>query len=263
MLIEIASLVLATTFLALSFFEPSRLSWKFAMLCLAPSITLSLYQIIGDQHDKDFAIKSLERIATRINWGESKLELELATDLEDLRTGYFGVNLKILPNELEHNGKEVVRTALKNHCHKDKDYDFFYLTEDQAKALFNTMLEPKGIYHAKEKAKGIEPFYYFGESIRNSSHAEKKVQFRLELGPNSKSDLSSLSELNNTIMVGQINAPASIELMPTWLYYNLDTNAGNHLLHFPIKTKDKIMINEQVRYIGMCFPENYFWSYPD
>lgn len=263
MLLDISIFTLTTLYLAISFFKQSRKSWAIAMILLIPTCAVSIFKIYGDQYDKEFAIKSLERIATRVNWDESELYLDLLTGLDDLNTGDFFVTLKILPNKLTHSGNDVVRSAFNQHCTKDKHTEFFYLSEAEAKKLYNTMLEPAGIYHDKEKAKGIEPFYYFGDSIQDSSLFDKKAHFRLELGPNSKSQFNSLSELNNTILVGSVASPTSTDLIPTWLYFKLETNSGSHLLHFPVKfeTKDGILTNNSTRYVGMCFPENFFWSY--
>tara|TARA_R110002072_G_scaffold301462_1_gene481233 strand:+ start:13748 stop:14545 length:798 start_codon:yes stop_codon:yes gene_type:complete len=265
MLLDISIFTLTTTYLAISYFKQSRKSWAIAMILLVPTCIVSGLKIYGDSRDKEFAINALERIATRINWEDSLLVLDLRTDKSDLETKDFGSTLKILPFNLSNQDNQVVQQAFNQHCTKDEHSGFFYLEENQAKALYNTMAEPAGIYHNKEKNKGIEPFYYFGDSIIDSSLFDKKVQFNLELGPNSQTRFSSLSELNNTILVGSIKAPTDPDLIPTWLYFKLDTNSGSHLLHFPLKleTQNGKLLNNSTRYIGMCFPENYFWSHPD
>jgi len=265
MLLDISIFTLTTTYLAISYFKQSRKSWAIAMILLVPTCIVSGLKIYGDSRDKEFAINALERIATRIHWEDSQLILDLITNKTNLDAESFSSTLKILPYNLSAHDNKVVRQSFKHHCLKDQHSGFFYLKEAQAKKLFNTMEESAGIYHDKEKSVGIEPLYYHAKSVEDSSLFDKKILLGLEFGPNSQTQFSSLSELNNTILVGKVIAPTSNNLTPAWIYYKLDTNSGSHLLHFPLKRKDKngTTSNNSTRYIGMCFPENYFWSYPD
>jgi hypothetical protein len=86
------------------------------------------------------------------------------------------------------------------------------------------------------------------------------VRIRLDLGPNTQSQFSSLSDFNDTIGIALIQTGPAKELIVSSLSVELETAAGPQPIHIPVRLIEpgnpRLLTGN--RYVGFCVPKGYF-----
>lgn len=262
MILSIAAIAVSISLTTLQFFTQSRLGWKVAMLLSSVLFVLSCFSAYDQNEEREFYIRSLEQIGTRVNWQDTEVSVELLNDANTISAHGISVQIKLfsparirfLPNSA------IDLAAVQRSCVLDSQWGLGYMPSLEAQKLFNAFAGPNGsIVLDTEKQASIEHLFYSGKETLTTPLGAR-VRMNLDLGPNTQSQFSSLSDFNGMIGIGLIQAGTTEKPIVSSLSLELATAAGPQLIHIPVRLLEpgnpRVITGN--RYVGFCVPEGRF-----
>lgn len=263
-MMTIVSILLALVIFLLGVLRPSRSSWKYGSILAVILCAVNIYNYFEHEKLQNFIVNSLADIATRIYWDESILTLQLFNKIDKVEAKSVQVQFKIFSQD-QH--PLPADQPSKGECKIDEKWGYGYLSEQMAYTIYTKYKEKDGsIYLDKERINGVDHLFFHGKEKIKTFVNDGEVSFNLEMGPNTNSNFSSLSKLNNSYLIALINTGYSEGPLPTWVKFKLKTNAGTHLLHFPVgiirtlEDGSKEVVTSNIRVAGICIPDNFFFN---
>ncbi len=93
MMLSISIVAVAITLTLLQFRKQSQLRWQVAQLLSFLLFALSAWNVYDQNSDREFYIRSLEKIGTRVQWRETEVSVELINDAETVVPARAGLYL--------------------------------------------------------------------------------------------------------------------------------------------------------------------------
>lgn len=259
MVTSIIVLVLSTTLLGLQYFRQDRRSWTAAMVLIPMLMLASGFNIYEEMKAQKFSMITLEKMATRINWSESRLKANFHSEPQKVSNSEVTVQVKIYSKRVTDLPLGIDFDSFYQQCDKDEVFGYSHLPPSSAEKLFHAYQEADGsIYDKKEEVAKVERFYYVGGETTATDFDPTVMLMELIKGANVNSVYTSLADLNGSIIVGRLSTNS--EIWPTSLQWELKSSAGQLLLYMPFKFIKNQGSQSISKYVGVCFPQQYFWS---
>lgn len=262
MILSIAILAVAITLTLFQFLKQSRLGWQVAKALSLLLFALSAWNAYEQDKDREFYIGSLEKIGTRINWQNTDVSVELLNDVETVPTQAVSVQIKFLsPSHLRLPPDSSINFgAIQRSCVVDPHLGLGYMPSLEAEKLFHAFARADGsIVLNTEKEAGIEHLLYSGKETL-ATPLGARVRMHLDLGPNTQSQFSSLSDFNNAIIIALVQAGPMNDPIISSLSMKLATAAGGQPIYVPVRLIEPGNARPLTgsRYVGLCVPKEHF-----
>lgn len=262
MILSVIILGTSITLTLFQFLKQSMLGWQVAKWLSVALFFASVYNVYEQNKDREFYIGSLEQIGTRINWEDTGVSVDLLNDPESVPARSVSVQMKLLsPTEVRLANSSNNLGIIRRSCVSDAQDDIGYMSEQEAKTLFNAFVRSDGsISFGEEKAAGIEHLLYSGKETIAAPVGNARVRMSLDLAPNAQSQFSSLSGLNGAIVIGLIQGGAMKSPLFSSLSIQLVTAMGVTRIELPMRVVDQENLHtiSGARYVGLCIPKEYF-----
>jgi len=262
MMLSISIVVVAITLTLFQFLRQSSLGWRFAKWLSLLLFALSAWNAYEQDKDREFYIGSLEQIGTRVNWRDTDVSVELLNHVETVPIQAVSVQIKLLSPmhlRLPPNSSLDLGTIQRS-CVIDPHWGLGYMPSLDAQKLFHAFSQPDGsIVLDTEKEAGIEQLLYSGKETV-ATPMGTRVGMHLDLGPNTQSKFSSLSDFNDTIIIALIQTGAMKASIVSSLSIELVTAAGGQSIYVPVRLiepgNSRLLTGS--RYVGLCIPKGHF-----
>ncbi|WP_168792422.1 hypothetical protein [Paraburkholderia aromaticivorans] len=263
MILSITIFAVSITLTLFQYLKQSRFGWQVAKGLSLLLFALSIWNVYEQNKDRDFYITSLEQIGTRVNWGDTDVSVELLNEAEMVPAGAVSVQMKLLaPTQLRLPPNSAIELdAIERSCIVDAQQGLGYMSAQDAEKLFHAFARPDGsIYLNTEKKAGIEHLMYLGKETVRGPLGNARVQMRLDRGPDTQSQFSSLSDLNGAIVIALIQAVSVQNPIISSVSMQLVTAAGLQRIDVPVRLLDPSNTRPITgsRYVGLCIPKEYF-----
>lgn len=262
MMLSISVVAVAITLTLFQFLRQSSLGWKVAKWLSLLLFVLSFWNASEQDKDREFYIRSLEQIGTRVNWRDTDVSVELLNEAQTISTQGISVQIKLLsPAHLRLPPNSAIDlAAVQRSCVLDPHWGLGYMPSLEAQKLFHAFAQPDGsIALDTEKEAGIEHLLYSGKETL-ATPLGARVRMHLDLGPNTQSQFSSLSDFNDTIGIALIQAGPTKTPIVSSLSVELETAAGPQPIHIPVRLIEpgnpRLLTGS--RYVGFCVPKGHF-----
>lgn len=266
MLLAIAILIVSVLLTLMQFLRLSYVGLKVAGTLAFMLLSLGIWNVIEQHYEQKQYIAALERIATRIDWQQTKAYVDLLNDPSSIAAEGISALIKIVPP-----GSPLLRSiideqAIRLGCGQSSRQSPSTMHADIAEKVYRAFEDASGsIYTDVERKAGIEHLFYSGRQSGVAPGGNARINLTLDRGPVATSNIRGLSDLNGKVLVALLQAPASSSALLSSLELDLDTNAGHYLLTLaaPFAWKDGLprvlpRTLATKRFVGVCIPAGFF-----
>lgn len=257
MLFSLLVIFISALLIFIQSFNQTKLSWKAVLLTIPVLIVVSIFDIYSKNKESEFQIEALKKLLEgNIYWHKSRM-LSSLTGYAPIEPTDVNIEVKIYPTTYNKLNSSVNIDKYFKYCRDESDNTYSFLSPADAESLYFEFKDKNGdLYIDIERDAGVEHLFFEGKLTEENNSIGSTINMALIKSPVSDSKISTLKQLNSSIIVFKIGNHSSG--VPSYINWRLYTDIGEQSLHIPFRLKRVGYTKEISNFTALCIPQAHF-----